>query len=223
MFEQHYEQWLAQQRKLRKGESLRKLDEDHGHSEKLFLQELWWPVFGNLDFLHAEHEVPNSRNSSYYLDHAYIRPPHLIDWEVDDFSSYAKNINRRGFDYERDRQNHLMLDGWQIYRFSLDAIKERPRQCQQFILQVMGRLYGGIQQGSTPSLSLKQREIMRLALRLQRPFTPLEVCVQLGISNRSARDLLHELVVLDFLEIVDGHLRARTFRATYRARSLFLG
>ncbi len=131
MFDEQYEQWLANQRKLRKGESLRKLNEDHGHSEKLFVQELWWPAIGNLDFLHAEHEVPNSRNSSYYLDFAYIRPPYKIDWEVDDFSSHAKNINGRGFDYDRERQNQLMLDQWQIYRFSLDAIKERPRQCQQ--------------------------------------------------------------------------------------------
>jgi hypothetical protein len=180
------------------------------------------PAIGSFDFLHAEYEVTNFRDGNYYLDHAYIRSPHLIDWEIDDFSSHGKNITRRGFDYERDRQNHLMLDGWKIYRFSLDAIKERPRQCQQFVLQVLGSLYGGYT-GDTPSLTLKQREVMRLAQRLQRPFTPMEVCVQLGIGNRHARDLLHDLVKAGSLEIAGGQERARSYRVSSRGRTLYLG
>jgi hypothetical protein len=222
MLDDRYEQWLADQRKARKGEALRRLNEGHGHSEKLFAQEVWWPAIGNFDFLHAEYEVANFRDGNYYLDHAYIRPPYIIDWEVDDFNSHGKNITRRGFDYDRNRQNHLMLDGWKIYRFSLDAIKERPRQCQQFVLQVMGSLYGGYT-GDTPPLSLKQREIMRLALRLQRPFAPMEVCVQLGIGNRHTRDLLHDLVKIGLLEIAGGHSRARSYRVTSRGRTLYLG
>lgn len=109
MLDDRYEQWLADQRKARKGEALRRLNEGHGHSEKLFAQEVWWPAIGNFDFLHAEYEVANFRDGNYYLDHAYIRPPYIMDWEVDDFSSHGKNITRRGFDYDRDRQNHLML------------------------------------------------------------------------------------------------------------------
>jgi very-short-patch-repair endonuclease len=222
MFDEQHEQWLAGQRKTRKGEALRRLNEGHGRSEKLFAQEVWWPAIGNFDFLHAEYEVTNFRDGNYYLDHAYVRPTHLIDWEIDDFSSHAKNMDRRGFDYERDRQNNLVLDGWKVFRFPLDKIKERPRQCQQFVLQVMGSLYGG-NTGDAPTLSLKQREIMRLALRLQRPFTPMEVCVQLGIGNRHARDQLHDLVRINLLEIAGGHERARSYRVTIRGRTLYLG
>lgn len=218
MFEARYEQWLANQRKSRKGEPLRKLTEDHGQSEKLFAQELWWPLFSNFDFLHAEFEVPHSRNSSYYLDYAYIRTPHLINWEIDDFSSHAKNITRRGFDYEKDRQNQLMLDGWQIYRFSLDAIKERPLQCRQLILQVLGKLYGGIYT-ETPSLSLKQREIVRLAIRLKRSFTPAEVCVQLGIHSQHARKLLHEMVEMGLLRTEPSSVRIRKYSLGPKAPS----
>jgi hypothetical protein len=222
MLDDQYDQWLAGQRKTRKGEALRRLNEGHSYAEKLFAQEIWLPAIGSFDFLHAEYEVTNYRDGNYYLDHAYIRSPYIIDWEVDDFSSHAKNVNRRGFDYDRDRQNHLMLDGWQIYRFSLDAIKERPRQCQQFVLQVIGKLYGG-GSGEASSLSLKQREIIRLALHLQRPFTPKEVCVQLGIGNRHARDLLHELVKDGYLEAAGGQARVRSYRITYLGRSLVLG
>jgi hypothetical protein len=222
MFEEQYEKWLVNQRKSRKGEALRKLNEDHTFSEKLFAEVIWWPVVGSFDCLHAEYEVTNYRDGAYYLDFALLRPPYRINWEVDDFSSHAKNLDRRGFNYERDRQNHLMLDGWQIYRLPLDAIKEHPRQCQQFVLQVMGKLYGG---GyiDTPDLSLEQREIMRLALRLQRSFTPLEVCMAVGISNRFARTQLHKLSRIGLLEPVGGKQRVRSYRVTNQGRYLYLG
>lgn len=86
----------------------------------------------------------------------------------------------------------------------------------------MGKLYGGGPLDD-PALSLKQREIMRLAVRLQRPFTPKEVCAQLGIGNRHARKLLHGLVNDELLEIAGGSERARSYRISIRGRSIFLG
>ncbi|WP_220471170.1 DNA-binding response regulator [Cohnella cholangitidis] len=222
MFEKHHELWMVSQRKARRGESLRRLNEGHAFVEKRFLEEVWWPAIGNFEFLYAEYEVPNTRNSSYYLDFAYIRSPYRIDFEVDDFSSHAKNITRRGFDYELDRHNQLMHDDWRIYRYSLDAIKERPLQCRQSLLQIMGKLYSGIYQES-PKLTLKQREIMRLANRSERSFTPEEACSQLGLGNRHIRNLLHELVSLGLLEVAAGSIRARSYRATPRGKTIFLG
>ncbi|WP_239616103.1 DNA-binding response regulator [Cohnella mopanensis] len=222
MFDELHKRWLAGQRKKRSGESFRRLKEGHAFAEKLFVEEVWWPAIGNLEFLQAEYEVPNLRNSSYYLDLAYIRSPYRLGFEVDDFSSHAKNITRRGFDYELDRHNQLMHDDWRIFRFSLDAIKERPLQCRQNLLQIIGKLYGGIHHLSSP-LTLKQKEIMRLANRLARPFTPEEACLQLGAGSRHVRNLLHELVGMDLLEVTSGSVRARSYRATLRGRSLFLG
>jgi len=209
MFEQHYEIWVEEQRKTRGGEALRKLNEDHGHAEKLFLEQVWWPLFGQFDCLFPEHEVPHARNSSYYLDYAYIRPPHRINWEIDDFGSHAKTITRRGFDYERDRQNYLQLDGWNIYRFTLDALKERPLQCRQFIQQVMGRLYGTNPDAS--HLTLKQREIIRLALRTHTPITPAEVCEQVGVKSQHARKLLQDMVKQRLLKAHSGKKRIRSY------------
>lgn len=136
---------------------------------------------------------------------------YLINWEVDDFSSHAKHVTRRSFEYERERQNQLMLDGWHIYRFPLDAIKEKPRRCQQLIQQVLGKLYGG---GVTTELklSLKQREILRFAIQIQRPFMPQEICDLLGIKGQHARKLLHELVQSKLLLPASGSSRIRTYR-----------
>ncbi|WP_239696724.1 DNA-binding response regulator [Paenibacillus oryzisoli] len=205
-----YESWLDRQKKNLTGEALRRLNEGHAHNEKLFAQDIWLPAVGSLDYLHAEYEVTNYRDGVFYLDFAYIRPPYFINWEVDDFSSHAKNMTRRSFEYERERQNQLMLDGWHIYRFPLDAIKEKPRRCQQLIQQVLGILYGG---GMTTDLklSLKQREILRFAIRLQRPFMPQEICDLLSIKGQHARKLLHELVQSKLLLPASGSDRIRTY------------
>jgi len=215
MFDKPYEQWMEGQLKSRTGEAFRKLREDHGYAEKLFAEQVWYPLFGDFEFLHAEFEVPHARNSSYYLDYAFIRLPHMIDWEIDDFGSHGKNINRRGFDYERERQNFLMLNGWQVYRFSLDAVKERPLQCRQFILQVMGKLFGG-QQPDLAGLSVKKKEIMRYALRKLRPIVPAEVCSLLGVHGQHARALLRELAA-------EGLLLAHSGKRDLRVRAYSLG
>jgi hypothetical protein len=207
--EEQYQVWLEKQGKNRSGEALRRLQEGHGHNEKLFAQTIWFPAVGNFDDLHAEYEVTNFRDGSYYLDYAYIRQPYRIDWEVDDFSTHAKMVTRRSFDYERERQNQLMADGWLVFRFTLDAIKERPRRCQQFVLQVMGKLYGNGMEKL--HLSLEQREIMRLAVILQRPFTPTEMCGPLGIQAQYARKVLHGLVEMQLLAPASGSARIRTY------------
>jgi len=221
VFESHYAQWMEEQRKTRTGEALRRLNEGHGHNEKLFADKIWYPAIGNFAFLHAEYEVGSHWGSSFYLDFAYIRPPYLLQWEIDDFSSHAKNMTRREFVYERDRQNHMVIDDWKVFRIPLDVINDHPRRYQQFVLQVIGKLYGS-ERSTGPVLSLKQREIMRLAIRLQRPFTPMEVCVQLGIGNRSARDLLHQLVRLGLLDVAFGNVRARSYCLTSLGASLYL-
>ncbi|MDR6551069.1 DNA-binding response regulator [Paenibacillus qinlingensis] len=212
-----YEAWLDKQRKSLTGEALRRLNEGHAHNEKLFVHDLWLPAVGNLDFLHAEYEVTNFRDGFFYLDFAYIRPPYLINWEVDDFSSHGKQVTRRSFEYERERQNQLMLDGWQIYRLPLDAIKEKPRRCQQFIQQVLGKLYGGGGVTTDVKLSLKQREILRFATQIQRPFMPQEVCELLAIKGQHARKLLHELVQSELLLPASGSNRIRTYRLGNKA------
>ncbi|MFD2327693.1 DNA-binding response regulator [Cohnella sp. GCM10020058] len=211
-FEKQYSSWLAEQAKKRSGEARRRLLEGHGESEKLFAKEIWWPLNKNFDFLHAEYEVSNYRDSSFYLDFAFVRPPYFIDWEIDDFAAHGKHVNRRTFEYERERQNQLLLDGWKVFRVPLDMIKERPRKCQQLVLQVMGKLYGDFGEEARSDLSLIKREIVRLAINYKRPFTPEDISTSLGISLQYARKMLHELVQEAWLAVASGSRRIRTYR-----------
>jgi very-short-patch-repair endonuclease len=48
-------------------------------------------------------------------------------------------LSRQQFSDQLIRQNHLIIDGWKVLRFSLDDVKERPRMCEQLVQQFMGR------------------------------------------------------------------------------------
>lgn len=138
-FENKHEQFIVDHMKSRRGESLRRLKKGHGYAEKLFLQNVWWPIVGQYEFLHPEYEISDFKDGKRYLDFAYLRPPFRINLEIDGYNSHAKNIDRWQFADQLIRQNHLMLDGWKVIRFAKDHIENQPRLCQQIIQQMMGR------------------------------------------------------------------------------------
>jgi hypothetical protein len=209
-FEKQYAAWFDRQLSGASGERKRRLQEGQGHAEKCFAREVWWEAVGNFEHLHAEYEVQDFRDGSRFLDHAYIRPPYAIDWEIDGFGTHARDLDRRSFSDNLMRQNHLMLDGWLIFRFSYDDIRAKPRQCQQFVQQLIGRLYGS---GPFPTkLTATQKELLRWAIRKPSPFTVQEACEHLGIGQQSARTMLHALIHMQMISPASGTQRIRSYR-----------
>lgn len=210
--EERYTKWLEQQRRRRTGESLRRLLEGHAFNEALFAKEIWLKGVGSLNDLQAEYEVPGFGEGSFYIDHAYLRPPYKIGWEIDDFRTHGQHASRRTFEYERERQNHLVLNGWTVFRLPLDMIRDQPNKCRRFVLLTLGKLYGDFGEKKETSLPLKQRELVRFANKLQRPFSPAEAGELLGISTRHARTILHEMAEQGWLDRAGGLQRIRTYR-----------
>ena len=46
----------------------------HAYAEKLFLQQVWMPLFENFDNLHPEYEIYDWNRKSQFLDFAYMTP-----------------------------------------------------------------------------------------------------------------------------------------------------
>ncbi|WP_337098628.1 hypothetical protein [Paenibacillus sp. YIM B09110] len=95
---------------------------EHGYAEKLFLEKVWFPVFHHFDSLNPEYEVEDY---------------------IDGYKQHASHATRAQFADSLMRQNHLVLDGWRILRFSFDHINDKPRMCQQVIQQFLGNYFGG--------------------------------------------------------------------------------
>ncbi len=107
------------------------------------------------------------------------------------------------------RQNDLIIDGWKLLRFSFDDIKDNPRFCQQKLQQFMGRWLGT--ETYDLGASYTEKEVIRLAIKLARPFTPGDVCAHFGIENKTARKWLQQMVNKKWLKPASGSTRVRSY------------
>lgn len=152
-FEEEHQTFLNIHMQTRTGERLRRLQEGHSHAEKLFLKQVWWPLFYHFQFFHPEYEVNDFKDGKRFLDFAYIRPGIKFCIEIDGYGPHLKSLSRWQFSDNLERQNQLVIDGWTIIRFSFDQVKEQPRRCQQIIQQLIGRWLG-----TRPNISIHSRK-----------------------------------------------------------------
>jgi DNA-binding CsgD family transcriptional regulator len=132
--------------------------------------------------------------------------------EIDGYGPHFSNVSRWQFADNLLRQNHLVLDGWRILRFSYDDIAEKPRRCQQLIQQCMGIWFHDTTALPSLSLSAKEQQLVRLLVQRQSEVTPVETAEQLGVSGRHARTLLQRLTRARVLVPASGSRRIRTYK-----------
>jgi hypothetical protein len=214
-FEAEYVKWLSMHKANASGERLRRLVKGHGFGEKLLLQQCLWPVLGSLDDLHPEYEFIDSEGNYYYMDYAYLRRPKPTCLEADGFSTHARDADRDTFSRGLDRQNEIVLSDWNILRFSIDKLKEDPKSCQRKVEKMLIEWYGETP-GQLVTLSLYQREIVRLCTASATAITPAMVSACLGKSDRFVRDQLHLLMKMGVLEPSTGEQRIRSYRLRAR-------
>jgi len=181
--EDTYEAWMKKQAAGSKGERKRRLNRDSNHSEKQFALKVWLEAFGHFARLHAEYEVRDFKDGWRYLDFAYLVEGFKIAIEIDGFGSHSRDIDRKQFSDHLMRQNHLVIDGWQVLRFSYDDIMERPRMCQQLIQQLIGKLSSVRNVKLENPLALPEQAIVKLALTLDKPLTPKFAAERLGLHR----------------------------------------
>lgn len=209
-----YEEWLERHRKVRTGERLRRLVEGHGHAERLFAETIWLPAAGNFNDLHPEYETTDERGKPLFIDFAFTPPLLRAAIEVDGYGPHHRDLDRRQFSMQLNRQNYLMIQGWKVLRFSYDDIRERPQLCRSIIERLLSRCYGAEEY----RLPLAQRELIRSALRHGQSFTPDDAAEWTGLSKRSVGPILHELRAQGYLEPASGQVRIRRYKATIKAR-----
>ena len=210
-FETEYRKWMEKHINQRKGERLRRLKEQHGFGEKLLVEQVWWPVVGNFDFLHPEYEVVDEDGNYYYLDFAYVRNPKPAALESDGFNPHAREADRNSFKKSRRRQNAIVLGGWNILRFSTDDLKEDPDHCRRTLRRMFERWYGEDPMDGS-GLSVYQKEILRFAVQSVNPFTPKGAEAATGLSGKYVRKLLHDMVKMGLLEPASGDRRWTSYK-----------
>lgn len=209
-YEEDYQAFINTHLEARTGERLRRLQEGHNEAEMSFLKQVWWPLFHHFRYLHPEFEVDDFKDGKRYLDFAYIRPTIRICFEIDGYGPHLRNISRWQFSDNLERQNQLVIDGWTVIRFSYDQLKEKPRQCQQNVQQVIARWLGDELDQS--SLSYLEKEVLRLAIRKGEPITPKEIEKYMRLSDKTVKKILSQLVASKLLIPASGVKRISSYR-----------
>ena len=209
-FEQQYTEWLDMNVALESNPRRRELLlKGLGHGTIEFLRTVWFPAVGNFNHLFPEWEVRDFNNGYRYLDLAYMPAGAKGGIEIQGYASHARDLDVRRFKDLCRRHCLLSLDGWIFLPVAYPSIVEEPKQCQQLVLAFIGKF---IASDVISTLSWLEAETVRLARRLLRPLTPLELAVHLRVSDRQARRILHNLVHMQILDTASGRERVRSYK-----------
>lgn len=193
-FEQAYQEFMASHIERRTGERKGRLLSRNFHGEKLFLQNVWWVLKGNLEHLHPEYEVLDWRGRPYFIDFAWKPPGNIIFLlEIKGFAKHVRDMDRNGFSNDTNRETFLKGIGYRVISFAYDDVADRPDICITLLRLYISQFHAD--EAPVTLEVLAEREIIRLAFRLARPFRPIDVSQHLEVSHRTSVKAINRLVV----------------------------
>ncbi|MCY9661513.1 hypothetical protein P5G65_20450 [Paenibacillus chondroitinus] len=191
-FERLHASFFEKHAALRSGERKGRLVRGHAYAEKLFLQQVWMPLFGNFDNLHPEYEIYDWNRKSQFLDFAYMTPFGKFGIECDGFQNHVKEMDREKFSYALNRDTFLTALGWKMMHFSFDDIQSRPEICRMLLQMVVGPCT--LRNDAAAPVPVMEKEVLRLAWMLGRAIRPQDVIQLFDVDFRTARKWLRGLV-----------------------------
>ncbi|MUG44577.1 hypothetical protein [Paenibacillus woosongensis] len=207
-FQMEHDKWISDHLRRRRGERLDALKRGHGYGNRLFIEQIWWPLAGHFHGLHPEYEVKDWRGRSYFVDFMWVIGAIRIIFEVMDFGSHGTDRTK----YRRDLNRGLFLQAQDcsVYYISLDELKENP----SFILSALRNILSpylaaefGVKRKVKKLYSKIERDLMRAAIRHNRVIRPTE----------AARELeLHTMTVIKYCRLL---VEKGKFRAVARGVS----
>lgn len=179
-FKAAHQQFVEEHASRRSGERKGRLIRGHNFAEELFLEQVWWPLFGSFENLHPEYEVYDWNRKSQFLDFAFLPPFGKFGLECDGYQSHVKDLDREAFSYALNRDNFLTGIGWTMLHFSFDDIKNKPEICRMMLQMVIGPYL--IRSTPDSALDPTEKEILRLAWSLGRYIRPKDVRLHLAVD-----------------------------------------
>lgn len=156
-----------------------------------FLRFTWFAAFGNLKGLVPEYEVKDYKDGFRYIDFVFFTNAHRVAIEVDGRASHRLNVTPAEFEDELMRQNHLVIDGWSVIRLAFLSIRDKPRQCQQVLQQMLGKWQTDEEETRLPLVS---SNIMAYISRAANPVSPAEMSQALNVHRNTILRHLARLV-----------------------------
>lgn len=165
-FEQAHAAFMEWHLSRRTGERRGRLERGHREAEKLFCKNVWWKLRGSFDGLHPEYEVTDWRGLSYFCDFGWLHPAIRLVIEIKGFGPHVRDMDRRKYSNELNRETFLTAMGYRVISFSYDDIAERPDLCITLLRMLLAGYLA--QERPIGLAALAERETIRLACSLSR-------------------------------------------------------
>lgn len=206
-FEIAHEAFLNGHLSRRRGERKGRLERGHAHAEKLFLRNVWWPLYRNFEHLHPEYEVPDWRGRPYFGDFAFLPGRMKLLIEIKGYASHVQEMDRRKYSNELNRELFLQTLGYRIVSFAYDDVESRPDLCRN-LLDSLIRRYVNIDK-VIPREQMAERELIRFSLSSLRPITTKQAATLLQVSPRTASKHIQSLCAKGWLRPILSGTGAR--------------
>ncbi|MCK9861981.1 endonuclease domain-containing protein [Paenibacillus sp. ATY16] len=217
-YEEAHRRFIETHMEGRTGERKGRLSRGHNFAEKLFLQNVWWPLFGSFEHLHPEYEVYDWNRKSQFIDFAYLPPQGMFAIECDGFQSHVKDMDREKFSYSLNRDTFLTGMGWKMIHFSFDDVQNRPEICIMLLKHVLGtHMIRGRHNAGSLFIPSFERDILRLAFHTGGRVGPKNLSDYFRISFRTARKRLQSLAAKGMLKPIERGVQIRYYELNDRA------
>jgi hypothetical protein len=208
------EKWLKSHSMKRGGMRLDALKRGHGYGNQLFLEKVWWVLFGHFKDLHPEYEVLDWRGFPFYADFMWVLGSIRIVFEIQDFGSHVQYMERKGHRRELNRGMFMQSLQYIIVYISLDELKENPNLVVSMTRVILAP-YLGVTYDNVSKYSKLEKELMRLSTRYNRILRPVDAARQLDKSPKTVVKYLNLLVEKEKFRAIPSGVSRRIKRYEY--------
>ncbi len=209
-----HETWLKGHLKKRTGRRLDALKRGHGYGNQLYLEKIWWRLFGHFIGLHPEYEMLDWRGFPFYADFMWIIGSTRIVFEIQDFGSHVQNMDRVGHRRELNRGMFIQSLQCIIIYISLDELKENPELVLSMIRTILSP-YMAVTEENISTFSKLDKQLMRLGAQQNRTLRPVDATRHLGISLKTVVKYMHQLVLKGKFRAISPGTSGRITRYEY--------
>ncbi len=206
--DKEYETLLEEQRNMASGPRLELLQK-HGEAERKLLINIVWPVRQSFKGLILEKEIVTLTGAKAYID--VFDETVFFGLEAEGYTVHAGNITRARFDFERNKARSMSALGIRYIPFSYDEMDKKPEVCQRSLFELYGKYGTNADSATYKEATSSERELIRYAMRLGRPFQMQEMRSCLGKGPEACREIVRGLVSKGIVHPVKPGLKRNHF------------
>lgn len=211
-FAEEHHKWLEYHKKRRTGERLDRLERGHRHGEQMFVERVWWPVFGNLNDLHPEYEVADWRGMPYFVDFVWKPGQLKFAIEVKGYGPHVTKTDRTRYRQELNRETYLQIAGYRIVAVPYDDLEAAPELTISLLKALLTPCLLKNMAEEGREFTRVERDILRIASRKNRLLRPVDLVNELGIDPRTVKKHINALCEKGKLKPVLAQGRNRVCR-----------